>query len=129
MDGVKKEKIQIEYPLDRASKSGLWSCLSTPGGLAEWFADEVADDGKVYTFTWGKHKAEAELVGMTPLIYIRFRWLEDDDDTYFEFRLHKIELTGEWMLEITDFAEESEKERAITLWNTQIKTLKRRLGL
>ncbi|MDR1526974.1 MAG: hypothetical protein LBS46_04790 [Dysgonamonadaceae bacterium] len=129
MDGVKKEKLRIEYPLDRVSKSSLWNCLSTPGGLSEWFADEVTDDGKIFTFTWGKHQTEAELVGMNPSIYIRFHWLDDEDDTYFEFRLHKIELTGDWMLEITDFAEEDEKEHAITLWNTQIKTLKRRLGL
>ncbi|MDR2806328.1 MAG: hypothetical protein LBB85_11980 [Dysgonamonadaceae bacterium] len=126
---VKKEKLHIEYPLARLSKFSLWNCLSTAGGMAEWFADDVTDNGKVFVFTWGKHQAEAELIGMNPFNYVRFHWLDDDDDSYFEFRLHKIELTGEWMLEITDFAEEEEKEQAITLWNTQIKALKRRLGL
>lgn len=126
---MKKEKVHIEYPLARVSKPSLWNCLSTSGGLAEWFADDVSDDGKVFTFTWGKHEAKAELVGMNPLTYIRYHWLDDEEDSYFEFRLHKIELTGDWMLEIIDFAEESEKEHAVTLWDTQIKALKRRLGL
>ena len=71
----------------------------------------------------------AEVIGMNSLSYIRFHWLDDDDDSYFEFRLHKTELTGDWILEITDFAEEEEINNAITLWNTQIKTLKRRLGV
>ena len=71
----------------------------------------------------------AEVIGMNPLSYIRFHWLDDDDDSYFEFRLHKTELTGDWILEITDFAEEDEMKNAITLWDTQVKTLKRRLGV
>ena len=126
---MKKEKLHIEYLFHRVSKTSLWNCLSTPGGLAEWFADDVADTDKVFTFKWNKHKAEAEVIGMNPLSYIRFHWLDDDDDSYFEFRLHKTELTGDWILEITDYAEENDKENAITLWDTQIKTLKRRLGV
>ena len=126
---MKREKLHIEYLFHRVSKSSLWNCLSTSGGLAEWFADDVTDDGKMFTFVWDKHSAEAELIGVNPLSYIRFRWLDDEDDTYFEFRIHKTELTGDWMLEITDFSEEDEKDKAISLWNTQIKTLKRRLGV
>ena len=126
---MEKEKITIEYVFDKVSKNSLWNQLSTTGGLAEWFADEVIEDGKIFSFYWDGYPTEAELLGMNPLIYIRFRWLEEDPDTYFEFRLHKIELTGGLMLEITDFADQDEKEQAITLWNTQINKLKRRLGL
>ena len=122
--------MHIEYLFHRVSKASLWTCLSTSGGLAEWFADDVTDKGNVFSFRWKKHKAEAEMIGTNPLSYIRFHWLDDDDDdSYFEFRLHKTELTGDWILEITDFAEEDEKDNAITLWDTQIKTLKRRLGV
>jgi uncharacterized protein YndB with AHSA1/START domain len=126
---MRKEKIHIEYPLNRASKASLWTALSTPAGIATWFADEVVESGKTFIFTWDKHSVEAELLFICPLSRIRFRWIDDDDDLYFEFRMYRIELTGEWMLEITDFAEESEKKQVITLWDTQIKTLKRRLGL
>ena len=126
---MKKEKLHLEYLFHRVSKHSLWNCLSTAAGLAEWFADEVADVRNEFTFTWKKHKDKAEMIGVNPLSYIRFHWLDDDDDSYFEFRLHKTELTGDWILEITDFAENGEKENAITLWDTQIKTLKRRLGV
>jgi uncharacterized protein YndB with AHSA1/START domain len=126
---MRKEKIHIEYPLNRASKASLWSTLSTPAGMAGWFADQVVDNGKTFTFTWNKHAVEAQLLTISPLSHIRFHWMDEEDDTYFEFRMHKIELTGEWMLEITDFVETDEKQNAITLWDTQVKSLRRRLGL
>jgi uncharacterized protein YndB with AHSA1/START domain len=103
--------------------------LATPGGLAEWFADSVRVNGSLFTFYWDGYPSVTELVELNPPFLIRFRWLEENADTYFEFKLHKIELTGSLMLEITDFAEAGEKEQTIILWNTQIKTLKRKLGL
>lgn len=125
-----REKINIEYVFDKGGQNSLWNYISTPAGLSEWFADNVDTNDKIYTFIWGKHPDEAELIAINPNNYIRFRWLDDEDtDYFFEFRLHKIELTGGIMLEITDFVEEDEKEDAITLWETQIKTLKRILGL
>jgi uncharacterized protein YndB with AHSA1/START domain len=126
---VQQKKIHIEYIFNRVSKNSLWNCLATAGGLAEWFADDVAEDGNVFTFWWDKQPVAAELTGINPFIYIRFHWLDEDPDTYFEFRIHKVELTGDYMLEITDFSEEEEKEQAVTLWDAQIKALKRRLGL
>jgi len=127
---MNKEKFHIEFIFDKASKNSLWDYISTASGLSGWFADSVAVDGKLYTFQWKNYVNEAEVTGMVPYNFIRFHWLEDENpDTFFEFRLHKIELTGGIMLEIADFAEESEREHAIALWETQIKTLKRMLGL
>jgi uncharacterized protein YndB with AHSA1/START domain len=127
---MKKEKLQIEYVVDKASRINLWNHIGTSPGLAEWFADDVVDDGKFFTFTWNGHSTEAEMTGITPNVYIRFHWLEDENpESYFEFRLHKVELTGDLMLEITDFAVPEEKEECISLWNKQVKDLKRLLGL
>lgn len=127
---MKKEKFHIEFVFDKASKNSLWNYISTAAGLSEWFADSVVIDGKLVTFQWKNSSNEAEMIGIISFNYVRFRWLEEDDpDSFFEFRLHKIELTGGVILEITDFADKSEKESAIALWETQIKTLKRVLGL
>jgi uncharacterized protein YndB with AHSA1/START domain len=127
---MKKEKLHIEYVFDNASRNSLWNHIGTAAGLAGWFADDVTDNGKIFTFTWDGYSMNAEMVGMNPNVYIRFHWVDDEvPETYFEFRLHKIELTGGLMLEISDFAEPEEKEAGITLWNTQIKDLKRLLGL
>lgn len=126
---MKKEKYKIEYVFDKGSKNSLWPRLATSSGLAEWFADDVNENGKSFTFFWDNYPSEAEVLGVNPFVYIRFHWIDEDPDTFFEFRLHQEELTGAWMLEITDFAEPVEKEQAITLWDTQIRELKRKLGL
>ena len=125
-----KEKFHIEYVFDKAGKAGLWDCISSVTGLEEWFADKVSVEGKIYTFTWKGHSADAEIMGISQNNYIRFHWLEDENpNTYFEFRLIKNELTGGIVLEITDFVEEHEKADAINLWETEIKLLRRILGL
>jgi uncharacterized protein YndB with AHSA1/START domain len=126
---MEKEKIYIEYIFEKISQNSLWNRLATPTGLAEWFADDVISDGKIFSFYWDGYPSEAELIEINPPFYIRFRWLEEDVATYFEFKLHKIELISSLMLEITDFTEKDEEEQAISLWNTQIKTLKRKLGI
>ncbi|MDR1436566.1 MAG: hypothetical protein LBI65_00450 [Candidatus Symbiothrix sp.] len=127
---MEKEKLQIEYIFDKASRINLWNHIGTSQGLSEWFADNVASDGKIFTFTWNNHSVAAEMTGMTPNVYIRFHWTDDENpNSYFEFKIHKIELTGDLMLEITDYAEPEEKEESITLWNKQVKDLKRLLGL
>ena len=125
-----KEKFHIEFVFDKVNKNRLWEYIYTAAGLAEWFADSVAVDGKLFSFQWKNYINEAEVIGIIPNNYIRFRWLEDEDQTsFFEFHLQKIELTGGVSLIITDFAENNEKESAVALWETQIKALKRALGL
>jgi Uncharacterized conserved protein len=127
---MKKEKFHIEYVFDKAGKTSLWNYISTPSGLSEWFADSVTDEGPVFTFIWSNYPNKAELISIVPGSFVRFHWLEDEsEDTYFEFRIHKIELTGGISLEITDFAYPNEKEEAIVLWENEVKILKRNLGL
>jgi len=127
---MKKEKFHIEFVFDKASKNSLWDYISTPDGLSEWFADSVEVKDKIFTFQWKNYSNKAEITGISPYNHICFHWIEDENEaTFFEFRMQKIELTGEMMLEITDFAEKKEKEDAIALWETQIKTLKRALGI
>lgn len=128
---MKKEKYKIEYVFDKASKQSLWTRIATSTGLSEWFADEVTDvDNELFTFTWNKHSVQAKVIGINPNIYIRFRWMEDEDtDAFFEFRIQKIELTGGLTLEITDFAYPDEKDDSVALWDSEITVLKRTLGI
>jgi hypothetical protein len=125
-----KEKFQIEYVFQNISFNVLWNCISTPMGLADWFADKVDVDGRLYTFTWGDHGQQAELVLMHGGSFIRFHWLEDESEkTYFELRVSVDELTSAVALVITDFAEPDEKRDAVMLWNKQIEDLKRSTGI
>jgi uncharacterized protein YndB with AHSA1/START domain len=123
------KKIELEYILNTSPKI-LYSRLSTPSGLAEWFADDVNLHENVFTFHWNRSEQQAELLGRKRNEYVKFKWLEDEDpEAYFEFRLTKHELTGELALIITDFIEEDEVEDASELWNKQIDELKHTLGI
>lgn len=126
---MKKEKYHIEYVFDKVSKRSLWNHLTTSLGLSSWFADNVDINGDIYTFTWHKSSEQATVLSVRPEAYIKFRWLEETDNSYFEFRIHTVELTRAVALEITDFAEPSEKSDAINLWDTQVEELKRTLGV
>lgn len=124
-----KQKFELEYPM-HTSPEILFTRLSTPGGLAEWFADDVNLDGKIYTFFWGKTEQQAEAIMKKDCKYIRFRWLDDNNGkTYFEFRITQDDLTGDVSLLITDFSEEDEKNDSIDLWDTQIAKLKHAIGI
>ena len=127
-----KEKFHIEFVMGSATQASLWRMISQVDGLSEWFADEVTmnEEENVYTFFWGKSDNQAEILGSKPQQSIRFRWLdEEEENVYFEFQLHKLELSNEIALQITDFAEPDEKGDSITLWETQIDKMKRQLGV
>lgn len=124
-----KEKIELEFTLNTSPKV-LFSRLSTPSGLSEWFADNVNLQGNIFTFVWEGSEQQAELVSMKENKSIRFKWIDDENSNdYFEFRINQDELTGGLALIITDFIEEDEKDETAELWDSQITALKRVLGL
>ena len=99
-------------------------------GLSAWFADEVIINDNLYTFKWSKEAQEATVIDSKPENFIRYRWVdEEDENAYFEFIIHTIELTGSTALEITDFSEPGEKKDSINLWDSQVEDLKRTLGI
>jgi len=125
-----KEKFHLEYAINSSPKV-LFNRLSTAGGLSEWFADDVYVQSDVYTFLWDGAEQQAQLVNKKDMKYVRFQWIDDeneDEKTYFEFKIRIDELTGDVALIVTDFAEPDEKEDAIELWDTQIAELKHIIG-
>ena len=127
---MKKEKFHIEYIFDKVSRRSLWNHLTTPPGLSAWFADDVTINDNTYVFKWNRDEQEAEVLSVKPEISIRYRWTdEEEDNVYFEFLIHTVELTGATALEITDFAEPDEMKDSINLWDSQVYELKRTLGI
>lgn len=120
----------MEYLLKATAKQIIWSCISTPMGLSTWFADRVTSDEKTFTFQWGKEEERtAEVVGMRAYSYICFRWSDDpNEDEYFEIRMNNNELTNDYVIEITDFADVNEVDDLKELWNSQMDTLRRTCG-
>ena len=123
-------KYELEYQMNCSPKV-LFSRLSTPEGLCEWFADNVIVDGDIFTFFWNKSELKARLTALKENKFVRFEWIDSDDEesNYFEFRINIEELSGSLALIIIDFADPEEKEDAISLWDTQITDLKRVLGI
>jgi len=127
---MKKTKFKIEYQLKTASANILWNSISTPLGLTEWFADGVTVNDNEYTFMWDQNEQTAYLIQSKPNVNVRFQWEEDKgSDYYFQLAITALEVTGELALVITDFAEPSEKEDLILLWNKQIEVLRRKTGI
>ena len=122
-----KVKVQLEY-LINCSPKVLYNRLSTASGLTEWFADDVRVRGKKYTFIWDNSEQTAEMTLHKENRLVRYSWLDDDDETYFEFKITRDELTNDVSLLITDFTEEGEEDETRGLWDTQIADLKHVVG-
>lgn len=125
----KKVKFELEFPI-HASPQLLYQYMSTPSGLSEWFADNVNSRGEIFTFIWDDSEEQAKLLSKKSGERIKFRWLHEDDSTYFELRIQVDDITKDVSVMVTDFADddEDEIEEAKMLWENQIADLKHVLG-
>ena len=91
---------------------------------------QVQSDDKTVTFFWGKtEKRDAEIIAVRAYSFIRFRWLDDENEReYFELKMTNNELTNDFVLEITDFADIDEVGDSRELWESQVDTLRRTCG-
>lgn len=122
-----KKKFKIEYEI-KSSPRILYNFLSEPNGLAQWFADDVTIKDQVYTFSWDDEQQNAKLLAMKENKFVRFRWMDDDPQSYFEMEIIQDELTNDVALGITDFATEENINERTLIWNNQIEYLISVLG-
>lgn len=124
-----KKQFMLEFEL-KTSIRVLYPRLSSPGGLSEWFCNDVNVKDDIYTFKWKDNEVKAKKISSKDYKFIRYQWLEDEGTPYFlEFKLETRDLTGDVALMLIDFAEEDEIDSATELWNSQIGKLKRVLGI
>ena len=122
-----KKKFELEFQM-KTTPRVLFPRLSTPGGLSEWFADNVIIKGNVYTFVWDGVEQDAKQSYLRENQIVRYEWV-DEENIFFEFKLKTDELTGELAIMVTDFAEDDEKDDIFNLWEAQIQSLKQTIGL
>ena len=122
-------KYSIEIPIN-SSVNVLYKRLSTPSGLAEWFADNVNLKNNVFTFFWDDSDQSAKILKKKSNKFIQFKWLDDEEkESFFEFKIQVDEMTSDVSLIITDFAEDEEdQEEQTMLWEQQIQNLKMAIG-
>ena len=122
-----KIKYELEFPI-QASPNMLYQYISSASSLSEWYADNVNSRGKIFSFFWDSVEEQAELISSKNNQFVKFKWLEEDDNYYFEIKIVVDELTKDVSLMVTDFSEEDEVEESKMLWESQIADLKQVLG-
>jgi len=130
LQSMEKVKYSLEFII-QTSVGVLYSVISTPSGMAEWFADDVDIKNDVYTFKWDGSEESARLLNKKRDEFSRFRWIADEDEdlsSYFEFRIKIDGITNEVALIITDYAYPDEQEDAEALWTSQVENLKHVIG-
>ncbi|MGD0711275.1 MAG: START-like domain-containing protein [Bacteroidales bacterium] len=121
------KKYTLEY-IFIASVKLLYHYLSTEQGLSEWFADKVELKDDVFHFYWGDTEQKATLSAKKENESIRFKWLDEEFDNYFEFKIDTNSIMSENTLVITDFAFEENMKEAEMLWNSAINKMLRIIG-
>jgi len=125
---MKRVQVNLEF-IFRASPTILYRFLTTPSTLIRWFCDEVDITGDVFTFVWEGSEEVAILIDDIEDERLRFKWEDaDDEEEYLEFRMTKSPVTGETILEITDYCDEDEVKDTQQLWEAQMKQLKQETG-
>ena len=125
-----KEKYKLEFLL-KTNPRVLDKLLSTPDGLADWFADYVRVSDDIYTFEWDGNSEPARLLQLKMNAKISFQWIEDEEeglDTYFELAYIVDPITSSVILHITDFATPADLESSSALWHQAVSDLKRIIG-
>jgi uncharacterized protein YndB with AHSA1/START domain len=113
----------------RASPTILYKFLTTPSCLIRWFCDEVDVNEDYFTFVWSGFEERAEVIDDIEDERLRFRWEDADSDAeYLEFKISTSPVTGETILNITDFADEDEVDDQKQLWTSQMESLRKEMG-
>ena len=122
-----KKKFTIEYEI-KSSPRILFGFLNEPNGLTQWFADDVSVKDQVYTFTWDDEQQKAKLIAVRENKLVRFKWVDDDPQYFFEMEILQDELTNDVALSITDFAVEDTIVERKQIWDNQVEYLISVLG-
>ena len=132
---MKKQKIHIEKVLNCRSANIIWPLMSTAAGLEKWIADTVEEEGDELKFTWGdvwKHHEirMARIVEQERFDHIRFAWDDDPDASeYWELKIERSDLTGDYIPIITDFALEEDVDSIHDVWEANLEQLHHNTGL
>jgi uncharacterized protein YndB with AHSA1/START domain len=122
----------------KASQKMLYPYLNTPGGLAQWFADDViVNDDKVLIFFWDEEQHKARIASQRLNKHIKFEFLnplEESTDNgpsaspYIEIDLDSNELTGTVFMRVTDTATSEDSDELHEIWQHLTDSLKEIVG-
>ena len=133
-------KFEDEYEM-KASQKILFPYLNTPGGLSQWFADDVkVDEDKIYHFYWNDEQQKARIAANRRDQFVRFEYLPDaqvgsgkngepvEDMPYVELSLEKNDLTESVFLRVVDYTAMDDEEEVREIWDGMIANLREMVG-
>lgn len=118
----------------------LYPYINTPGGLAQWFADDViVTQDKHLVFYWDQEKHKARIASQRQYKYIKFEFVDGSTDgassngqensPFIEINLDPNELTGTVFMKIVDTATVTEDEEELReIWQYLTDNLKEIVG-
>ncbi|MBX2816716.1 MAG: activator of HSP90 ATPase 1 family protein [Saprospiraceae bacterium] len=124
---MQRVSFQLEF-LFRASPTILYKFFTTPSCLVRWFCDAVDITADEFTFTWSGADEIAHLVDDIEDERVRFKWEDEDEQEFLEFRMEVSPVTNETILYITDYCDEDEVEDQRQFWENQMELLRRETG-
>ncbi len=112
----------------------LFPYLTSPAGLAQWFADDVKiDDRKVFNFVWDDTPHYAKITALRANKYVKFEFLPatepvQPEAAYLEFRLDQNEMTQSSFLKIIDYSNTENEDDLRELWSQLVGSLREAVG-
>lgn len=119
------EKFTMEFQVSVSSKL-LYTLISTPEGLARWFAESVLVEEDLFHFKWEGSQQTARLVQTKSNLFVKFQWMDDNHkDKFLELQILDEPMSTAVSLLVTDYAEPADMELTQRLWQTQVGHLQR----
>lgn len=129
-----REKFTSEIEI-KSSPRLLFQYVNTPGGLAQWFADDVnVDSNKVLSFSIDGEIIYGKIVSQKQNEYIKIEYLDEDkneveDPDYTRIELQVNDMTSTTYVLATDYNDFIEsQEDHYELWEGLIDSLKDIVG-
>jgi uncharacterized protein YndB with AHSA1/START domain len=130
---MSRSKLMYEFEIN-APASLLYSYLTVPKSMKQWFADEVIEekDGTI-NFKWDKedHIAKMSLYKVNQFVrydFITAKEYDKNDGPFIEFKIEVNELTQTSFVKIIDYYMEESEQDAAELWKNLINDLKDVIG-
>jgi len=122
-----RSKISCDFTI-KSSPTILFNFLIQPDQLAQWFAEKVDANEKVYTFSWNGYEEKARLRDAEENVFVRYEIEGYESGEYLEFRIQMSEISNDLMLIVTDFTDSGSEKDQILYWTTQIEILQNIIG-
>jgi len=129
-----KKLFTSDYEI-HASLKMLYPYIQSPGGLSEWFADNVNinNQDKTYNFIWDSEEHKARLAAHRTNHFVKFEFVpeseeDEKDPSYFELRLEFNEVTQSVFLKVTDYSDFDDVQELNDLWDSLVDALRKTVG-